>query len=120
MIHEDEVREDRILMEVVVDAYDEEERAMGWYYYLDDKMSFPFTAKCIKVTAKSPLLEEERVTVVRLAPTDECRHEIFIEINWNARTLCVPLAQLQPLDVNEQTKKAVEDWHYWMARGYMF
>ena len=27
----DEVREERIDMEIVVDAYDEDERAMGWY-----------------------------------------------------------------------------------------
>ena len=27
------IREERIEMEVVVDAYDESERTMGWYYY---------------------------------------------------------------------------------------
>jgi hypothetical protein len=26
--------ENRIEMEIVVDAYDESERAMGWYYFL--------------------------------------------------------------------------------------
>ena len=36
------VREDRIQNEVVVDAYGPEEQAMGWYYYLDDKLRFPF------------------------------------------------------------------------------
>lgn len=41
----DEARENRIIMEVVVDAYDEEERAMGWYYYLDDKLMLPFQAE---------------------------------------------------------------------------
>mgnify|MGYP002777159226 FL=1 len=40
----DEERETRIMMEVVVDAYGPEERAMGWYYYLQDTMQFPFTA----------------------------------------------------------------------------
>jgi len=42
----DEVREERIVMEVVVDAYGRSERAMGWYYYLDGKMKFPFKARC--------------------------------------------------------------------------
>lgn len=120
MVHKDEAREDRILMEVIVDAHDEEEQAMGWYYYLDDKIHFPFIAQCIKVAAKSPLLEGEQVTVIQLASADECNHEIFVEIKWNNRTLCVPLVQLQPLDTNEQTQEAVEDWHYWMARGYEF
>ena len=31
-VKEDEAREHRIAMEAVVDAYDEIERAMGWYY----------------------------------------------------------------------------------------
>lgn len=30
----DPEREQRIAMEIVVDAYDSQERAMGWYYYL--------------------------------------------------------------------------------------
>src|SRR4051794_34624422 len=30
----DEEREERITMEIVVDAYNEDERAMGWYCYL--------------------------------------------------------------------------------------
>ena len=28
------------MMEAVVDAHGSSERAMGWYYYLDDKLSF--------------------------------------------------------------------------------
>ena len=34
-VRKDEVRENRIIMEIVVDAYGSEEQAMGWYYYLD-------------------------------------------------------------------------------------
>ena len=36
----DKNREERIDMEVVVDAYNEDEREMGWYYYLEDKLQF--------------------------------------------------------------------------------
>jgi hypothetical protein len=28
-------------MEIIVDAYGGEEQALGWYYYLDDRFSFP-------------------------------------------------------------------------------
>jgi hypothetical protein len=34
----DPVREERIQNKVVVDAYGPEEQAMGWYYYLEDKI----------------------------------------------------------------------------------
>ena len=40
-------RERRITYEIVVDAHDSEERAMGWYNYMDDKLDFPFHAKII-------------------------------------------------------------------------
>ena len=43
----DESREERIHMEIVVDAYGPEEQAMGWYNYLDDILQFPFSARCI-------------------------------------------------------------------------
>lgn len=46
-VERDEEREERITMEIVVDAYGPEEQAIGWYYYLDDVLQFPFTAICI-------------------------------------------------------------------------
>jgi hypothetical protein len=38
----DEEREQRITMEIVVDAYTPEEQAMGWYSSLEDRLHFPF------------------------------------------------------------------------------
>jgi hypothetical protein len=43
----DEAREKRIDDEIIVDCYDETERAMGWYCYLEDRLEFPFRAQCI-------------------------------------------------------------------------
>lgn len=54
-VKEDKEREGRIEMEIVVDAYDEEERAMGWYYYLEDQMRFPFNERCSTERRISPL-----------------------------------------------------------------
>jgi hypothetical protein len=49
----DPVREDRIHEEAIVDA-GPDEQAIGWYYYLEGKLSFPFQAKCAR--RKSPRL----------------------------------------------------------------
>ena len=49
------VREERIHNEVIVDAYGPEEQAMGWYYYLENKIKFPFSARCIASKVVSPL-----------------------------------------------------------------
>ena len=126
MMGEDAVREERILMEVVVDAYGPEERAMGWYYYLLDKSMFPFVAECFVVDKRSPLESGERVTVLQLSGEDYCEHDIYVDVSWSDKVLAVPLAQLKPLfdgegdDVDDDTAEAVSDWHYWKARGYMF
>jgi hypothetical protein len=51
----DEEREQRITMEIVVDAYTPEEQAMGWYYSLEDRLHFPFVARCTAERSISPL-----------------------------------------------------------------
>jgi hypothetical protein len=40
--NKDSIREDRIHSDAIVDAYGSEEQAMGWYYYLEGKIRFPF------------------------------------------------------------------------------
>jgi len=117
---EDEVREERISMEVVVDAYGEEERMLGWYYYLHDKMQFPFKATCIAVRRNSPLAKGEEVKVVGMPPEEDCEGEMLVDIQWEKRTLAVPLSQLEGIDVDDETQEAIEDWHYWVDMGYEF
>jgi len=48
-------RESRIHEEIIVDAYGPEEQAMSWYYYLEDKLQFPFQAQCVASVPTSPL-----------------------------------------------------------------
>ncbi|PYV77979.1 MAG: calcium-binding protein [Acidobacteria bacterium] len=116
----DEQREQRIEQEIVVDANGAEEQAMGWYYYLEEHLRFPFRAKCIAQRAISPLRKGQEVEAVGLAPAEECDREMFITLRWEQRTLAVPLAQLEPIQADKMTRQAVEDWHYWVKQGYEF
>jgi hypothetical protein len=116
----DEEREKRIDYEIVVDAYDPEEQALGWYYYLEDKLQFPFRATCVAARIISPLRPGDEVEVVGLPPEDECEREMFVLIRWDDRDLAVPLAQLEGVGVGEETREAIGDWHYWIARGHQF
>ena len=113
-------REHRITMEIVVDAYNEEERAMAWYYYLEEQRTFPFEARIRQAMAASPLRPGETASVTGLAHEDLCRVGIFVWVQCNQRDLVVPLAQLVPVRPDEPTRVAVADWHYWHDQGYAF
>jgi hypothetical protein len=117
---ENKAREHRFKMEVVVDAYNSEERAMGWYYYLEGKLKVPFKTCCKSKRAVSPLHIGEEVDVLGMAPEEDCESEMLVQVRWRGRSLVVPLSQLEPLAADSQTKEAVRAWHYWVDRGYEF
>jgi hypothetical protein len=114
----DEIREQRIAMEAIVDAYDSSERAMGWYYYLDGKMKGPFKARCRFPRPISVLKLKEEVEVLGMAPEEECESEMFVWIARAGERIAVPLAQLQPFSKDQETQEAVGDWLYWVDHGY--
>lgn len=113
--------ENRIEMEIIVDAYNESERAMGWYYYLQDNMSVPFKAECILLVSTSPLKLGEIFEVIDMANEESCEYDMFVTIKWkNEETLCVPLKQLKGINVDDKTEQALSDWSYWISQGYSF
>jgi hypothetical protein len=116
----DPVREDRIHNEAIADANGPEEQIMGWHCYLDDKIQFPFQAKCTAVKIVSPLRKAETVEVLRMAPEDACTAGMLVLIRWQDRTMAVPLSQLAAVDPDDSTAEAIADWHYWVAQGYRF
>lgn len=105
-------------MDIIVDAYNPEEQAMGWYYYLDDTMQFPFTAICIARRGISPVKESQKVTVIGMASEEECEREMFVRIEWDGDELEIPLSQLEAFDASDLTQQAVDDWLYWVDQGY--
>lgn len=113
--------EDLIIMEIVVDAYGPEERAIGWYYYLENTLDFPFTATCRKSKRTNRLATGQTCTVVSMAEVDECDDDMYVMIGEDGDELAVNLDQLTPVDDSDpDTTLAVEAWHYWKDRGYQF
>jgi hypothetical protein len=113
-------REARIVDEIIVDVYTDEERALSWYYYLEQEMRFPFAAECVKQRAISPLRKGEKIQVTAPAPQEDCAHQILVLSRWEGRSLGVPLAQLKPIDVDKATAQAIADWHYWLSHENQF
>jgi hypothetical protein len=90
-------------------------RAMSWYYYLQDKLSFPFTARCVVQRSVSPLKVAEEVEVVGLPNQRECVREMFVLIRFADRKLGVPLSQLEVVHGTERTREGVDDWRCWAS-----
>jgi Calcium binding len=112
-------REKRIHEEIIVDTYGPEERAKSWYYYLEN-LRFPFHGRCIASNEVSPLQEGEIVEVYRMASEGACSSDMLVMIEWQDRTMAVPLSQLMATDADDETVDAIADWHYWLDRRYTF
>ena len=114
--------EERIADEIVVDCYDSEEVTMGWYYYLDDHLAFPFVATCKQALKVSPLEMGEEVIVTGMGDAGSCSSTMLVQIKWKGRSFSVPLSQLALDDENddEETLQAIGDWEYWIESGRSF
>jgi hypothetical protein len=116
-------REERINSEILVDAEDKEDRAMGWYYYLDDCLNFPFNAKWAKKGRKGTAPEKD-VEVLGMATEEECLRDMLVEIvevgGSDDDVEVAKLTDLKVLDADSDTQQALDDWYYWLARGYKF
>ena len=117
-VERDESREHRIAYEIIVDAYGEEEQALGWYYYLQDRLTFPFRARCISERRISLLRVGEVVQVTGMCSEEDCLHEMFVEVGWQGRSFGTPLSQLEGVFLEDEARLALEDWQYWIAMGY--
>jgi hypothetical protein len=91
--------------------------------YLESKLAFPFQAECIRVRRGSPLKLGERVKVTGMLDDDEAVDslaEMQVEIEWQGRTVGVPLAQFVGIGVDKETAEAIADWLYWVAGSRQF
>ena len=123
-VEPDENREHRIKTEIIIDAEDKEERAMGWYYYLEETLNFPFLAKWTKKGRKSASIEEKQVEVLGMAPDDECLKDMLVEVAYidgkDEDVYSAKLSEIAAIDADSETQDAIADWLYWIARGYKF
>lgn len=91
---------------------------MGWYYYLEGKLRFPFRVRCARRRSTSPLRIGEIVSVTGMAPEDDCADDMIVLIRLDRRTFGVPLSQVEVYAVDAETAEAIADWHYWCTMKY--
>ena len=119
MIETDSAREDRITMDILVDIYDDYEIPMGWYYYLERTLNFPFPALW-QIASKKRKTKGDPVEVVGMAEEEECSSDMVCEVAFEGDIFSVPLINLSAPNADEKTQEAIADWHYWLNRGNRF
>ena len=113
-LRKNRIREDRIYNEVIVDVYGPGEQALGWHYYLENKIQFPFSARCMAAKIVSPLRKAEMVEVRSLAPEDSCAHDMLVLIRWHGRNVAVPVSQpLPPTRTNPLSRRSATGTTGW-------
>jgi hypothetical protein len=119
MKNADELRQERIDEEIIVDCYDDDEVMMGWYYYLEEKLTFPFTARYRASGKGRGKKTTQLLQVVGMADEDECNREIQVMIllqeDGVEDQIPVALSQLEGVEVDGATAEAIADWHYWVG-----
>ena len=117
-------RRHRIDYEIIVDCYDEYEQAMGWIIYLKENLKTPFKARYVEnpqIPDVQPGKIIEVIELVNQEDDEELEHfEAMVEIREGNNVCEIPLSEVEAIDTDQDTKQAVEDWHYWMGRGYQF
>jgi hypothetical protein len=45
---------------------------------------------------------------------------MYVNIKWDKDVLSGPLSQLEGIKLSKKNKQVMEDWQYWVKRGYQF
>ncbi len=112
----DREREKRLDYEVFVDAYTKEEQALCWYYYLENKITFPFQARwgneIVEVTDMDED-SEEAGSDLRQLDSARCKLNVLYREGDMEDIFPVLVTELEPVNADEKTQEAIADLRYW-------
>ena len=109
----DPAREHRILYEVIVDCYDDEE-LMGWYYYMAEGLEFPIDVT-VRFTLKNGKTEAKPAQIVHIDPKSERGNPIRLGITepGSERMQYISPEELASADTTPENLEILNDWLYW-------
>ncbi len=103
--------------EIIVDCYDETEVSMGWYYFMEETLKFPFKAT-VSLQKRDGSTESKEVKITGLA-SDEAgftNKDFNLEIENGEYRYTVAYSQLSHLKASAETRDALRIWNYWLSK----
>ena len=85
---------------------------MGWYYYMEDKLNFPFFATT-EIEKRNGEKEIKKVEVLKLTCKEEFGDDMTVGVAFDEYLHSVPLLSLKNIEADEESLEAVGDWRYW-------
>ncbi len=108
-------REKRIKDEIIVDCHHPSEEMTGWYYYMDDALSFP-----MKGLANIPIsggkTAQKKVKIVGLDPQSEAgQHPMRIGVveNGGRQVTYISPEYIIRIEEADENIEILNDWLYW-------
>lgn len=107
-----EERQYRIDYEIIVDAYDDHEVNMGWYYYYNDDLQFPITATA-KLKRRNGKQEEVEIQLVDVASEPEEELKFGMVMTMQGFVFPISLLQISSVDTTDENLEMLNDWLFW-------
>lgn len=116
MLTDEEMRH-RIDYEIIVDAYDDNEQSMGWYYFFEETLEFPFTA-LVHLRKRDGTAEAKRVKITGLASKEEgfMSEDFNLDTEQGEYTRPVAYSTLSEFKASEETLEAFQIWDFYWRR----
>ena len=116
MLHHthDPAREHRILYEVIVDCYNDDEELMGWYYYMAEGLNFPIDVT-VRFSLKHGKTEMKSAQIVNIDPKSEQVNPMRLGIMepGSKRIQHISPEDLASADTTPENLEILNDWLYW-------
>ncbi len=116
MLTDEEMRY-KIDYEIIVDAYDDDEQSMGWYYFFEETLEFPFTALA-QLKKRDGTTETKRVKIIGLASkeTGFMNEDFNLDMEQGQYIRPVAYATLSEFKASEETLEAFQIWDFYWRR----
>src|SRR5690606_28398682 len=114
MLSKEEIQH-KIHNEIIVDCYDEIEISMGWYYFFEENLEFPFKAT-VPLRKKDGSTEMKVVKVVALASDEEgfISQDFDLEMEHKEYLYKIEYSKLAHIKASAQTREAFKIWDFWV------
>ena len=116
MLSEKEIKY-KIDYEIIVDCYDEYEVSMGWYYFMEETIEFPFraTAKLKKLNGS---IEQKEIEIIGLASDEEgfIKNDFDLEIEAGEHVGTIAYSKLSSVKASPETMEAFTIWNHWVSK----